>query len=86
MVIKGDRKNQRHDKQQHQHLGVIRADNQQEKEAHEEDYDLGGDDVCEDCAYKKPVLTLEKCETVWAVMPDVKRSGDDSRFATSGTT
>ena len=86
VVIKGDRENQRQHKQQHQHTFISRADNQQEKEAHQQDYELGRDDVGEDRADKKPVLTLEQREAAWAVMPDVKRSRDDSGLATGGTT
>ena len=86
MVVKSQRKNHRHHKQQHQHALVIRTDNQQEKEAHQQDHELGRDDVGEDRAHKKPVLTLEQREAAWAVMPDVKRSRDDAGLATGGTT
>jgi len=85
-MIKGNRKNECHYEQQHQHPLVIRAYNQQEKEAYNEDHKLSRNHVREDCAHKKPVLTLEKRETVWAVMPDVKRSCDDAGLATGGTT
>ena len=85
-MIERDRKKQRQDKQQHQHTLIIRADNQQEKEAHDENHELGRDDVRENCAHKKAVFTLEKREAVWAVMPDMKRSRDDSGLATGGTT
>jgi hypothetical protein len=85
-MIKGNRKNQRHYEQQHQHSLVISPYNQQEKEAHHEDHNLSRNDVGENCAHKKPVLTLEKRETIWAVMPDMKRSCDDAGLATGGTT
>lgn len=85
MVIESDRKNYRHRKQNSQHALVTRADDQQEKEANEEDDELGRDDVREDGADKKTVLTLVKREAAWAVMPDVKRSCNYSGFATSGT-
>jgi len=86
VVIKGNRENQRHYKQQHQHALVVCADNQKEKEAHQQDDDLGRDDVREDRAHKEPVLTLEKREAVWAMMADVKRLCDDSGLTTGGTT
>ena len=85
MVIKGDGEDQRHHKQYHQHARVIGSDDQQKKEAHDQDDELRRDDVREDRAHKKPVLTLEKRETVWAVMPDTKGLRDDSGFATGGT-
>lgn len=86
MVVKSDRENQRHHEQQDQHTLVIRAHNQQEKEAHDENHELSRDHVREDRSYKKSVLTLEKRQAVWAVMPDMKRSCDDSGLATGGTT
>ena len=85
-MVKSDRKNQRHYEEQDQHPIVTCAHNQQEKEANDEDHELGRDDVGEDRAHKKPFLTLEEGEAVRAVMADVERSGNDSGFATSGTT
>ena len=85
-MVKGDRKNYRHRKQNPQHTLVTRADDQQEKEANDEDHELGRDDVREDCADKKAVLALEKRHAVGAVMPDMKRFGNDWGFATGGTT
>jgi hypothetical protein len=85
-MIKSHGENQGHYKQQHQHALVIRTHNQQEKEADDEDKELRRDDIREDRPDKKPVLTLEQRETVWAVMPDVKRLCDDSGFATGGAT
>ena len=84
-MVKSDWKNHRHHKQQHKHALVTRADNQQEKEANEEDHDLGRHDVCEDCADKKAIFTLKKGHAVWAVMPDVKRFCNDPGFAAGGT-
>ncbi len=86
MVIKGDREKQRQYKQHHEHALVARPDNQQEKEAHDENHELGRDHVRENRAHEKPVLTLEKRHAGGAVMPDVKRLCDDARLATRGTT
>lgn len=86
MVVKSQRENHGHHKQQHEHALVTRADNQQEKEANKEDHELGRDDVREDRADKKAVLTLEKRHAVRAVMPDVKRFGNDRGLATGRTT
>ena len=86
MVIKGDWKYDRHDKQQHEHALVGRPNNQQEKEAHDEDHELGRDHIREDRAHEKPILPLEKRHAGWTVMPDMKRLCDDSGFATGGTT
>ena len=86
MLVKSDRENQRHYEQQDQHSLVTGPDDQQEKEAYEQDHDLGRDDVGEDRAHKKPVLTLEEREAIGAVVPDMKRSCDDPGFATGGTT
>jgi hypothetical protein len=85
-MVKSDGENQRHYEQKHEDALVTCANNQQEKEANEQDHDLGGDDVGEDGTHKNPVLTFEEREAIGAVMPDVKRSGDDSGFATGGTT
>jgi len=81
-MIESDWKHQRHDKKQSQNAFITRANNQQEKEANDENHELRGDDVCEDSAHEKPVFPLEKRQAVRAVMPDVKRLGDDGRFAT----
>jgi len=86
VVIKSDGENEGHDEEQHEHALVTCADNQEEKEAYQQDDELGGDDVGENGAHKKPVLTLEKREAIGAVMADVKRSSDDPGFATGGTT
>ena len=64
---------------------MIKGDGKNERH-HEQDHELGGDDVREDCAHKKPVLTLEKRHAGGAVMPDVKRLRDDPRGATGRTT
>ncbi len=85
-MIESDREEQRHHEEQDKHALVIRANDQQEKEAHDEDHDLGRDYVRENRAHKKPVLTLEKRHAGWAVMPDMKRSCDDAGLATGGTT
>jgi hypothetical protein len=85
-MIKSNRENQGHDEQQHQHAVITGADNQQEKETDEEDHELGGNDVGENRAHKKTVLTLKQRQAAWAVMPYVKRSSDDSGFATGRTT
>lgn len=86
MVIKGDREDQRHYKQQREHPLVISTDNQKEKETDGENHELGSDDVRENRAYEKPVLTFKKSHAVWAVMPDVKRLCDDPGRATRRTT
>jgi hypothetical protein len=59
VVIKADWKNYRHREQDRQHALVTRTDDQQEKEANDEDHELGRDDIREDGADKKAVLTLE---------------------------
>ena len=85
-MVKTDRENQGHYEQQHQYTIVIRTDDQQEKEADEEDHELGYDDVREDCTNKKAILTLEERHALRAVMPDVKRVRGNLRFATGRTT
>ncbi|HEU5130887.1 MAG TPA: hypothetical protein VFT26_02245, partial [Pyrinomonadaceae bacterium] len=69
-MIESDRKNQSQHEEQNQHAFVICADYQQEKEAHEENHDLGRDYVRENRTHEKPVLTLEKRHAGWTVMPD----------------
>ena len=73
VVIKGNRKNQRHYEEQDQNVIIIRADNQQEEKAHQQDRELRGDDIRQDCADKKAVFPLKQRHAVWAVMTDVKR-------------
>jgi len=86
VVVKGDGKNQRHQEQEHEHILVIRADNQEEEEADHEDQELRGDDVRENRADEKAVFTLEKRHAVWAVMADVEWLRDDPGRATGRTT
>ena len=76
-MIKGDGKNQRHHEQEHEDVLVIGADNQEEKEADDQNKELGGDDVRENRAYEKAVFTLEKRHAAWAVMADVEGLRDD---------
>ena len=59
MVVKSDRKNYRHRKQNPQHALITRTNDQQKKEANDEDHEFGRDDVREDCAHKKAVFTFE---------------------------
>ena len=86
MVIKDDGEKQRHYEQQYEHVRVACADNQQEKEAHDKNHELGRDHVRENRTHEKPILTLKKRQAGWAVMPDVKRLRDDARLATRGAT
>lgn len=83
-MVKSDRKNQRHHEQEHEDVLVIRADNQQEKEADDQDHELGGHDVREYRAHEKPVFTLEKRHAGRAMMADVEGLRDDPRRATGG--
>ena len=84
-MIKSDRKHQRHYEKQYEDTAVVRADDEQKEETNEQNYKLGGDDVREDCAHKKTILTLEERHAVRAVMPDVERGRDDLRLATYRT-
>ena len=86
MVIERDRENQGHDEEQDQNAFVIRADYQQEKEADQQNDELSGDDVGENCADKEAVFTFEKRHAVRAVMPYVKRLVNNLRLATRRTT
>jgi len=86
VVIEKDGKDQGHHEEQDQHVAVIGPDNQQEKEADQQDHELRRDHVREYRTYKKPFFTLEKRETVRAMMPDVKRMGSDRRLPTRRTT
>src|ERR1041384_5355410 len=64
---------------------VVRSDYQQEKEADQQNDELSGDDVGENCPHKKTVFAFEKSEAVRAVMPDVKRLVNNLRLATRRT-
>lgn len=81
-MIKSHWKHQRHYEKQHEDVAIVGADNEQKEETNQENYELGGDDIGENRAHKKAVLTLEERHAVRAVMPDVKRRGDDLRLAT----
>jgi hypothetical protein len=76
-MIESHWKHQRQHKQQDQHTTVFCPDYQQKEEANHENHELGRDHICQNSAHKKAVLTLEKREAVWAVMPYVKRVCDD---------
>ena len=77
VMIKGDRKDQCDGKQHRQHALILSAEYEQAKEAKNQDYELGDDDICENCAYKEPVFTFVKREANRAMMADVKRPLDD---------
>jgi hypothetical protein len=85
-MVKSDRKNKGHHEEHYQNTFIICAENQQAEETNQQDNELGRDDVSEDCAHEKAVFALKKRHAVRTVMPDVKRGGDDLRFATGGTT
>ena len=86
VMIKKHRKDQRHCEQQHQHMTVVRPNNQQEEKADHQDHELRRDHVREDGAHEKPVFTLEQRQTMRAVVPDMKRVGRDRRLPTRRTT
>ena len=86
MVIEKQWENHRHDEEQHQHVAVIRADNQQKEETDQQNHELRRHYVREDRAHKKPVFALKKRQAVRAVMPDVKRMSSDIRLAAGRTT
>jgi len=77
VMIKGDREDQRHDKQHHQDGFVFRAYHQQHEEAVDEDYQLRDDDIRQDCAHEKPVFAFEEGQAIGAMMTDVKWALDD---------
>jgi len=85
-VIESDRENQGHDEEQNQNAFVVRADYQQEEEADQQDDELSGNDVGENCAHKEAVFAFEKSHAVRAVMPDVERLVNNPRLATRRTT
>lgn len=86
VMVESHRKNQRHHEKQCQNTFILRAQDKQAEKADQQNHDLGGDDVSEDCAHEKAVLTLEEREAVWAVVTNMKQVGSDLRLATCGTT
>jgi hypothetical protein len=84
-MIESDREYKGHDKEQDQDMFVVRADYQKEKETDQQNKELRGDDVGENCAHKEAVFALEKRHAVRAVVPDVKRLVNYSRLATRRT-
>ena len=85
MVIESDRENRRHYEEQNQDAFVVRADYQEEKEADQQDDELGGDDVSENRAHKEAVFAFEKRHAVGAVMADVEWLVNNLRLATRRT-
>ncbi len=77
VMIKGDRKDQCDGKQHRQHALILSAKYEQAKEAKNQDYEFGDDDVCKDRADKEPVFTFVKGEANGAMMPNVKGPLDD---------
>ena len=73
MVIESDWENQGHDEEQDQHVFVVRADYEKEKEADQQNDELSGDDVGENGSDKETVFTFEKRHAMRAVMPYMKR-------------
>jgi hypothetical protein len=86
MVIESDRENQGHDEEQDQDAFVVGADYQEEKEADQQNKELGGDDIRENCTYKEAVFALEEGHAVRAVMPDVERLVNNPRLPTRRAT
>ena len=85
VMIKSHRKHEGHHEEQSEHILVFCADNQQKEEANDQDHKLCRDHICENSPNEKPVLTFEKGEAVWAVVPNVKRVSDDLGFTTRRT-
>ena len=85
-MIKSYRKYQRHYEKQHEHMAIIRADDEQEEETNRKNDELCRDHVGENRADEKAVLTLEKRHAMRAMVPDMKRGGDNLRFTTHRTT
>jgi len=86
MMVESHRKNQRHHEKQGQNTFILGTKDQQAEETDQQDYKFRSDDVREDRAHKKAILTLEERQAFRAVMPDVKRVRDDLRLATCRTT
>jgi len=85
VVVEGNRKYQRHDEEQDQDAFVVRANNEQEEKADQQDHEFRGDDVGQNGADKEAVLTLKQGHAVRTVMADVKRMVNDPRLATCRT-
>jgi hypothetical protein len=85
VVIKGDREDQRDDKQHDQHTLVFRTDHQQTEEAKGQDHQFGYDHIRQNCAHEKPVFAFEKRLASWAMVPDMERTVYDRSLATGRT-
>lgn len=85
-MIEKHREDEGHYEEQDQHIAIVGPDDQQEKEADQQDHELGRNDVCEYSAYKKPFFTLKERHAVRTVMPDMKWLGSDRRLPTGRTT
>ena len=76
-MIEKNRKDQGHREEQNQYATVVRSDNQQEKEADHQDHNLRRDHIGENSAYKEPIFPLEQRQTVWTVVPNMKRMSNN---------
>jgi len=85
VVIESDGENQRHREQQHEHILVFRADNQQTEKADQEDHNLGSDNVGENRTNEEPILTFEERHAVRAMVPNMERVRDDLRLPAGRT-
>lgn len=77
VMIKRDRKYQRHDKQQNQHTVVLGAYYQQHEETENKDHQFGNDDVGQDRPDEETIFTFVEREADGTMMPDMKRALDD---------
>ena len=73
MVIENNRENHGHDKKQDQDAFIICSHDEQEEKADQQDQELCGDDISENCSHKKAFLAFEERHALGAVMPNVKR-------------
>lgn len=65
-----------HDEQPDQNFIVARAEHQQREHTNNQDYEFGGDDVCQDRPNEKSFFTFEERAAFRAVMSNVKGTLD----------
>ena len=85
VMVKRDRKKQRENEKHDEHALVLRAQNDQTKEANQQDRELRRHYVCEDSADEKPVFALEQRHAGRAMVPDFEGVRDDLRLTTHRT-
>jgi hypothetical protein len=86
MMVKGDGKDDGHDEQKRQDGFVVAAEKGEAEQVNHQNYQLGSNNVREDCPYKEALFALEDCATCCASRLYLEWSLNYRCFATDWTT